>query len=93
MLNCKKVAGQENAAVKATSDNFGKPTSVASACCFIREVIKNDACGIMDMQYLGAPMSRHEFAVHVLNAWKNATGTMMDVKVDAAVSDDLPSKI
>lgn len=93
LLNCKKVAGQENAAVKATSDNFGKPTSAASACCFIREVIKNDACGIMDMQYLGTPMSRHEFAVHVLNAWKNATGTMMDVKVDAALSDDLPSKI
>jgi len=93
LLNCKKVTGQNNAVVKATSDNFGKPTSVASACEFIREVIKEDACGIMDMQYLGAPMSRQEFAAHVLNAWKNAAGTMMDVKVEGVMSDDLPSKI
>lgn len=93
LLNCKRVSGQCDAVVRATSDNFGKPTSVASACDFIREVIVEDACGIMDMQYLGKPMSRQQFAAYALDAWKNITGKMIDVKVEGVLSDDLPSKI
>lgn len=80
LLNCRRVTGLAKPVVKVTEDNFGKPTSVVSACDFIREVIREDACGIMDMQYLGEPMSRYEFAAHVIAAWKNVVGTMMDVK-------------
>lgn len=56
------------ASIQVTGDNFGKPTSVNMACKFILNVIHQEAYGIMDMQYLGDPISRYEFAQVILTA-------------------------
>lgn len=75
LANCMKVASESEANnscfVNVVNDCFGRPTSVQYLARFIMSAMVNCAFGEIDAQAADIPISRSEFAKHILEVWKS----------------------
>lgn len=71
LKNCLKSANEspDRSEVEVVNDCFGRPTSVQYLARFIIEAMKLGISGKLDAQSTTAPMSRFEFAKHILETW------------------------